>query len=495
MTEHKNLRELVLSHSDTDWFKEHKANIMFELNHCELHHIDSYYLNLYNAGVRNIEENEANSSIAYLLGIVTTPPTGKVHTVGGGFPDIDSDVEKERRPEVFEMLREKYGEGFAHLGTLTYTGGKKAFKDAARIHGMGFEKANKISSLMPDIGCPPLDVLLEEDDAIKALYSSDPEVKEVWDDAISLSDCLAATGLHACFIADTKVYIKTSEDGSPQLMNIQDVKPGYYALTHMLRWKEVVETQVNKARKEDLLQISYQCSKHDGFNHFVCTSNHPIGLINPIEPQGNDEFKGQLIWSEAKSVIAGYVVIGVNDKKDVRYARRVLDVSKAFAKDLDSEVDVYNFTVLDDSSYIANGVVVHNCGVALSDRPLWEDVPLWDSKGSPAIQWEGNKIEETSNVVKLDILGLKTLTVLNFARELIKKRHGIDIDWYNLPMDNEAAYKVLWNERNYGIFQFEEAGMSGFVNACKPKTIHDIAVIVSTYRPKAVWGPNWKQLG
>lgn len=305
------------------------------------------------------------------------------------------------------MLKDKYGDGFAHLGTLTYTGGKKAFKDAARIHGMGFEKANKISSMMPDIGCPPLDALLEEDDAIKALYDSDPEVKEVWDDAISLSDCLAATGLHACFIADTKIYIKTSEDGIPRLMNIQDVKPGYYALTHMLRWKEVVGTQVNKARKEDLLQISYQCSKYDGFNHFVCTSNHPIGLINPIEPQGNDEFKGQLIWSEARSVIAGYGVIGINDKEDVRYARKVLDVSKAFAEDLNSEIDVYNFTVLDDSSYIANGVVVHNCGVALSDRPLWEDVPLWDSKGSPAIQWEGNKIEETSNVVKLDIWRLQ----------------------------------------------------------------------------------------
>lgn len=320
MAEYKTLRELVLSYSDTDWFKGHKANIMFELNHCELHHIDSYYLNLYNAGVRNIEENEANSSIAYLLGIVATPPTGKVHTVGGGFPDIDSDVEKDRRPEVFEMLKEKYGEGFAHLGTFTYTGGKKAFKDSARIHGMGFDKANKISSMMPEIGCPSLDVLLEENDEIKALYNSDPEVKEVWDDAINLSDCVSQLGVHAC-------------------------------------------------------------------------------------------------------------------------------------------------------------------GVALSDRPLWEDVPLWDSKGAPVIQWEGNKIEDTSNVVKLDVLGLKTLTVLNFARDLIKKRHGIDIDWYNLPMDNEAAYKVLWNERNYGIFQFEEAGMSGFVNACKPKTIHDIAVIVSTYRP------------
>ena len=44
MADYKNLRELVLSYSDSDWFKEHKLNIMFELNHCELHHIDSYYL-------------------------------------------------------------------------------------------------------------------------------------------------------------------------------------------------------------------------------------------------------------------------------------------------------------------------------------------------------------------------------------------------------------------------------------------------------------------
>lgn len=80
-------------------------------------------------------------------------------------------------------------------------------------------------------------------------------------------------------------------------------------------------------------------------------------------------------------------------------------------------------------------------------------------------------------------MGLRTLELLAFARDLIKRRHGIDIDWYNLPIDDEKAYKVLWNERNYGIFQFEEAGMSGFVNACKPKTIHDIAVIVSTWRP------------
>lgn len=490
MSDYKNLRELVLSYSDSDWFKEHKSNIMFELNHCELHHIDSYCLNLYNAGIKGIQENEANSSIAYLLGIVTVPPTGKVHTVGGGFPDIDTDFEKDRRPEVFEMLKDKYGEGFAHLGTLTYTGGKKAFKDAARIHGMGFDKANKISGMMPEIGCPPLDELLEESSEIRQLYDSDPEVKEVWDDAINLSDCLAASGVHACLLAGTKVYIKKDGYSQSELMNIEDVKPGYLALTHKSRWKPVVEVQVNKAKRSDILHISYQCSEYDDFGYIECTSNHPIALIDPEEPSIEGYFNGRLVWVDAENVSVGNEMIGVNDRDSIRYSRRVLDASKAFDKDLESEVDVYNFTVLDDSSYIANGVIVHNCGVALSDRPLWEDVPLWDSKGSPVIQWEGNRIEETSNVVKLDILGLKNLTVLNFARDLIKKRHGVDVDWYNLPMDNEAAYRVLWNERNYGIFQFEEAGMSGFVNACKPKTIHDIAVIVATYRPKEVWGPN-----
>ena len=697
MSEHKTLRELVLSFSETDWFKEHKANIMFELNHCELHHIDSYYLNLYNAGVRNIEENEANSSIAYLLGIVTTPPTGKVHTVGGGFPDIDSDVEKERRPEVFEMLRQKYGDGFAHLGTLTYTGGKKAFKDAARIHGMGFDKANKISSLMPEIGCPPLKDLLEESAEIKALYDSDPEVREVWDDAINLSDCLSASGIHACYVSGS--FIRTFSG----LKRIEDVQVGDFVLTDKGHYKQVVKTMVSKSddlyrirtgpsgdfmltgnhpifaqeikrgmewdkelqktvyrhkllssgfkpassldKDKDFLKLGYSklsiipyedpedrynidfsnpdfwwicglymadgwrefakrkradgslrfdrrificCEKLDkeveeisrrlksagiGFrinNHRTCYKfglyttgnrlfdyfgtfgdkcenktpnsdvfNLPKHLLKEFLDgyfygDGNKEDNGRvqsfssvskkLVYSMPELIFKAFgevCRISTNRARVGKIEGRTVNCKESYRgrfrynpesyhsgiainnelyvniKDIekvDGTFDVYNLTVEDDHTYVANGLVTHNCGVALSDRPLWEDVPLWDSKGAPVIQWEGNKIEETSNVVKLDVLGLKTLTVLNFARDLIKKRHGVDINWYNLPMDNEAAYKALWSERNYGIFQFEEAGMSGFVNACKPKTIHDIAVIVATYRPKVVWGFSRKRL-
>ena len=71
-------------------------------------------------------------------------------------------------------------------------------------------------------------------------------------------------------------------------------------------------------------------------------------------------------------------------------------------------------------------------------------------------------------------MGLKTIDVLDYARSLIKKRYGIDIDYYSLPLDDEKTYQVISSERNYGVFQLEEAGISNFANKCKPKSIHDI---------------------
>lgn len=83
---YKTLRELVLSHSQEEWFLHNKNNIMFELNHCELHHVDSYFLNLYNAGIKDLD-NPNSSNILYLLGMTTIEPHKCIDTVGGGFPD------------------------------------------------------------------------------------------------------------------------------------------------------------------------------------------------------------------------------------------------------------------------------------------------------------------------------------------------------------------------------------------------------------------------
>lgn len=484
---YKTLRELVLGHSQEEWFLHNKKNIMFELNHCELHHVDSYFLNLYNAGIKDLD-NPNNSNILYLLGMTTVEPHKRIDTVGGGFPDIDSDFSNDKRQQVFDYLKAKYGDGFAHLGTITYTAGKQVFKSAARIHGMQFEKANKISNLMPDIGCPRLEELLKENSDIQKLYNSDSEVKEVWDDAIKLQDCISSTGVHACFTAGTKVTIKRTEDSEPEYMNIEDVKVGYLALTHLLNWKPVVDIQVNESKKSNLIHLAYQQTNYDNFSFVRCTLDHPILVIYDLsdEPDENGLHSGTCSWVKARNIKFRYGVTGIDINGEGRSPRLILQAweqSNYYNESNDEIVNVYNLTVLDDSSYVANGIAVHNCGVALSDRPLWEDVPLWDSKGKTVTQWEGNKIEEYAGIVKLDILGLKTLGVLEYAKKLIKDRHGIDIDWYTLPMDDEKAYKIMWDRRNYGIFQFEESGMSSFINKCKPKTIHDIAVCVSTWRP------------
>lgn len=374
------------------------------------------------------------------------------------------------------------------MGTITYTAGKQVFKSAARIHGMPFEKANKISNLMPDIGCPRLEELLKENSDIQKLYNSDSEVKEVWDDAIKLQDCISSTGVHACFVAGTKVTIKRTEDSEPEYMNIEDVKVGYLALTHLLNWKPVVDVQVNESKKSNLIHLAYKQTNYDNFSFVKCTLDHPILVINNLsdKPDKDGLYTGECSWVRARNIKFRYGVTGIDINGEGRSPRLILQAweqSNYYNESNDEIVNVYNLTVLDDSSYVANGIVVHNCGVALSDRPLWEDVPLWDSKGKTVTQWEGNKIEEYAGIVKLDILGLKTLGVLEYAKKLIKDRHGIDIDWYTLPMDDEKAYKIMWDRRNYGIFQFEESGMSSFINKCKPKTIHDIAVCVSTWRP------------
>ncbi len=471
---------------------------------------------------------------------------------------------------------------------------------------MSFEKANKISNLMPDLNCPRLEDLLEENSDIKKLYNSDAEIKEIWDDAIKLQDCISSTGLHACYVSGS--FIRTFSG----LKKIEDVKVGDLVLTHNGHYKPVVKTMVSKS--SDVYRI-----KTDPSNNFLLTGNHPIftqeikfGVIwdknlqkhrylkrllsngfkevskldktkdflklgyskleiipedDPDNPYNIDFSNPDFWWicglymadgwrefvkrtrkdgsiridhrlflccekldEEVEEISRRLTSVGVGFRVDnhrtcYKFAihiggNRLFDylgtfgdkcenkrpnadvfnlpkdllreflngyfygdgslerdsntqtfftvseelahsmpelVFKAFGqccsiskrlgktgliegreikcKDsykghftynpeanvnghpidgelyikikeiekVDGEFDVYNLTVEDDHTYIANSLVTHNCGVALSDRPLWEDVPLWDSKGKTVTQWEGNKIEEYAGIVKLGI--------------------------------------------------------------------------------------------
>jgi DNA polymerase III subunit alpha len=125
----------------------------------------------------------------------------------------------------------------------------------------------------------------------------------------------------------------------------------------------------------------------------------------------------------------------------------------------------------------------HAAGVVIADRPLIELVPLYrDARAQlPATQFS-MKWAEAAGLVKFDFLGLKTLTVIETARELIGRR-GIVIDPSTLPLDDSAAYALLQRGDTVGVFQLEGQGMRDALRKLKPDRFEDIIAIVALYRP------------
>src|SRR5690606_26870727 len=116
-------------------------------------------------------------------------------------------------------------------------------------------------------------------------------------------------------------------------------------------------------------------------------------------------------------------------------------------------------------------------------RPLSELVPMYRDPRSdmPVTQFNMKKVED-AGLVKFDFLGLKTLTVLDRAVKLIRKR-GIEIDLSAIPLDDPQTYAMLSRGETVGIFQVESAGMRKALVGMKPDRIEDIIALVALYRP------------
>jgi DNA polymerase-3 subunit alpha len=125
----------------------------------------------------------------------------------------------------------------------------------------------------------------------------------------------------------------------------------------------------------------------------------------------------------------------------------------------------------------------HAAGVVIADRPLIDLVPLYrDPRAQlPATQFS-MRWAEAAGLVKFDFLGLKTLTVIETARELIARR-GIELDPAKLPLDDPAAYELLQRGDTVGVFQLEGQGMRDALRKLKPDRFEDIIAIVALYRP------------
>lgn len=129
-------------------------------------------------------------------------------------------------------------------------------------------------------------------------------------------------------------------------------------------------------------------------------------------------------------------------------------------------------------------VSMHPCGVCISDEaPITDIVPLFESKGQAVTQFDGETLEKIG-LIKYDILGLKNLTTIAKAVALIKKNRGVDIDIYNIPLDDKKTYDLISSGNTLGVFQIEGSqSLRDFAAAAKPSCIQDISAIISLYRP------------
>ncbi|MBQ2370603.1 MAG: DNA polymerase III subunit alpha [Muribaculaceae bacterium] len=130
---------------------------------------------------------------------------------------------------------------------------------------------------------------------------------------------------------------------------------------------------------------------------------------------------------------------------------------------------------------------VHACGVIIGRDDITDWVPVsvaTDSDGSKILvtQYEGSVIEDTG-LIKMDFLGLKTLSIIMEAVENIKRRHGIEIDMDNIPIDDEKTYKLYCEGRTTGTFQFESAGMQKYLRELQPSKFEDLIAMNALYRP------------
>ncbi|PKL42094.1 MAG: DNA polymerase III subunit alpha [Candidatus Riflebacteria bacterium HGW-Riflebacteria-1] len=126
---------------------------------------------------------------------------------------------------------------------------------------------------------------------------------------------------------------------------------------------------------------------------------------------------------------------------------------------------------------------VHACGIVISHQDLMDIVPLYYDKNDELMtQYEKNAIESIG-LLKMDFLGLKTLTILQRALENIKDTQGVDVDLEKIPIDDPKAYELLQQALTLGIFQLESAGMRNLIARLKPSVFEDIIALLAMYRP------------
>ncbi|MDP3723363.1 MAG: DNA polymerase III subunit alpha [Candidatus Omnitrophota bacterium] len=125
----------------------------------------------------------------------------------------------------------------------------------------------------------------------------------------------------------------------------------------------------------------------------------------------------------------------------------------------------------------------HAAGITIADKPLSEYAPLFKSNDGQITTGFDMSALEHIGLLKIDMLGLRTLTVIDETAKIIRRRHRLTIDVETLPLDDAATYQLLARAETMGVFQLESPGMRDLLRKIKPTQFEDIISVIALFRP------------
>lgn len=129
------------------------------------------------------------------------------------------------------------------------------------------------------------------------------------------------------------------------------------------------------------------------------------------------------------------------------------------------------------------GASMHAAGVVIAPGPLADYVPLYKTPNTELMTQYNMKDLEDVGLLKMDLLGLRTLTIVENALDLIKKNHGVEIDLDTIPENDPKTFELFSKGQTVGVFQFESSGMTESLRKLKPTSISDLVAMNALYRP------------
>jgi DNA polymerase-3 subunit alpha len=171
----------------------------------------------------------------------------------------------------------------------------------------------------------------------------------------------------------------------------------------------------------------------------------------------------------------------LNDKlsgDDLQNARRLRDISNGHS----AESKIVQMAGTLEGSVRNTGI--HACGVIITPDDITRFVPVATAKDSDmwCTQFD-NSVVESAGLLKMDFLGLKTLTLMKHTVRLVKERHGVEIDVDTIPLDDTKTYELFQRGETVGIFQYESPGMQKYLRELKPTVFDDLIAMNALYRP------------